>query len=150
MTRIPGVRSEAGMTTIEAVVLAPVILALVLFIVFLGRVTTTQQSVQRAARDAARAASQAITRDEADIAINTVVDESLGTNRRNCTIAPTDLTAIGEDTGAEGDWDLGLIQIRITCTIPTADLGLLGLGTKTFTAVATEPVDTWRSRKVNT
>ena len=138
------------MTTIEAVVLAPVILVLVLFIVFLGRVTTTQQTVQRAARDAARAASQAITRDEADFAINTVVDESLGTNRRNCTIAPTDLTAIGEDTGAEGDWDLGLIQVRITCTIPTADLGLLGLGTKTFTAVATEPVDTWRSRKVNT
>ena len=138
------------MTTIEAVVLAPVILVLVLFIAFLGRITTTQQAVQRAARDGARAASQAIARDDAAVAINAVVDESLGTNRQHCTIAPTDLTAIGEDTGAEGDWDLGLIQVRITCTIPTADLGLLGLGTKTFTAVATEPVDTWRSRKVNT
>ena len=138
------------MTTIEAVVLAPAILVLVLFIAFLGRITTTQQAVQRAARDGARAASQAITRDDAALAINAVVDDSLGTNRQHCTIAPTDLTAIGEDTGAEGDWDLGLIQVRITCTIPTADLGLLGLGAKTFTAVATEPVDTWRSRKVNT
>jgi competence protein ComGC len=150
MNRNVARRTEAGMTTIEAIVLAPVILVLVLFIVFLGRVTTTQQSVQRAARAAARAASQSITRDDAALAINSVVDDSLGTHRQHCSIAPTDLTAIGEDTGAEGDWDLGLIQVRITCIIPTTDLGLLGLGTKTFTAVATEPVDTWRSRKVNT
>ena len=140
---------EAGLTTIEAAVLAPVIMALLLFVVFLGRVTTTQQVVQRTARDAARAASQAITRDEAAEAIDTVLEESLGDTRRHCTLAPTDLTAIGEDTGEAGDWDLGRIQIRLTCSIPTSDLGLLGIGTKTFTAVATEPVDTWRSRRIN-
>jgi hypothetical protein len=150
MTGLAKRHNENGMTTIEAAVLAPVIVALLLFIVFLGRVTTTQQTVQRAARDAARAASQGITRDEAAVAMNAVIDESLGTYRSHCTLAPTDLSAIGEDTGAEGDWDLGLIQVRITCTIPTADLGLLGLGTKTFTAIATEPVDTWRSRRLNT
>ncbi len=138
------------MTTVEAAVLAPVIMVLLLFIVFLGRVTTTQQAVQRSARDAARAASLSITRDEAATAIDSVLEDSLGSTRRHCTVAPTDLTAIGEDTGAEGDWDLGLIQVRVTCSIPTSDLGILGLGTKTFTAVATEPVDTWRSRKLNT
>ena len=150
MTRAHAGDSEDGMSTIEAAVLAPVILVLMLCIVFLGRVTTTQQAVQRAARDAARAASQAITRDDAALAIDSVINDSLGANRQHCTIAPTDLSAIGEDTGAPGDWDLGLIQVRLTCTIPTADLGLLGLGTKTFTAIATEPVDTWRSRRVNT
>ena len=108
------------MTTVEAAVLAPVIMVLLLFIVFLGRITTMQQAVQRSARDSARAASQAITRDEAATAIDTVLDDSLGANRRHCTVAPTDLTAIGEDTGAEGDWDLGLIQVRIRCSIPTS------------------------------
>ena len=141
---------EAGMTTIEAAILAPVILVLVLFVVFVGRVATTQQNVQRAARDAARAGSMAITRDDAAIAIEAVLRDTLGVQRDLCQIAPLDLTAIGEDTGAAGDWDLGTVQVRLTCTIPTSDLGLLAVGTKTFTAVATEPVDTWRSRQVNT
>ena len=48
MTRAQHRNNEDGMTTIEAAVLAPVILVLMLFIVFLGRVITTQQAVQRA------------------------------------------------------------------------------------------------------
>ena len=142
---------EAGVTTIEAAVIAPVLMVLLLFIVFLGRVATTQQNVQHAARDAARAGSIALTRDDAAIAIDTTLAASLGPTRNRCQLAPLDLTAIGQDTGQPGDWDLGTIQVRLTCTIPTRDLGLLGItGTKTFTAVATEPVDEWRSRPVNT
>lgn len=138
------------MTTVEAIVLAPVLLVLVLFIVLLGRVATTQQNVQRAARDAARAASLSITRDEATAAVDTVLTNSLGNQRDRCQLAPLDLSAIGTDSGEQGDWDSGLIQVRLSCNIPTGDLGLLALGTKTFTAVATEPVDTWRSRRINT
>lgn len=142
-------RGEDGVTAIEVVILAPVLMAMILFIVFLGRVITTQQNVQRAARDAARAGSLAITRDDAQIAIDSVLNETLGNQRNRCQLATVDLTAIGLDTGAEDDWDSGTIQIRLTCNIPTDDLGLLAIGSKTFTAVATEPVDTWRSRQVN-
>ena len=142
---------EGGVTTIEAAVIAPVLMVLLLFIVFLGRVATTQQNVQRAARDAARAGSIALTRGDAATAIDTSLTASLGATRNRCQLAPLDLTAIGQDTGNPGDWDLGTIQVRLTCNIPTSDLGLLGItGTKTFTAVATEPVDEWRSRPVNT
>ena len=142
---------EGGVTTIEAAVIAPVLMALLLFIVFLGRVATTQQNVQQAARAAARAGSIALTRDDAAIAIDTTLTASLGTTRDRCELAPLNLTAIGQDTGQPGDWDLGTIQVRLTCTIPTSDLGLLGITrSKTFTAVATEPVDEWRSRPVNT
>jgi TadE-like protein len=144
-------KREAGVTTIEAVVIAPLLFALVLFMVFLGRVATTQQVVQRTTRDAARAASIALTRDAASMAVEQTLADGLGPMRQHCQLAPLDLTAIGEDTGAADDWDLGTVQIRLTCTIPTSDLGLLSLGTaKTFVAVATEPVDTWRSRPVNT
>lgn len=145
----PDHRTEDGVTAIEVVILAPVLMAMILFIMYLGRVTTTQQNVQRAARDAARAGSLAITRDDAQTAIDSVLTETLGDQRGRCQLAPLDLTAIGQDTGAEGDWDSGIIQVRLTCNIPTDDLGLLAIGSKTFTAVATEPVDTWRSRQVN-
>lgn len=149
-TRRPRGR-ERGVTTIEAAVIAPVLMVLLLFIVFLGRVATTQQNVQRAARDAARAGSMALTRDDAAVAIDTTLTASLGATRDRCQLVPLDLTAIGQDSGQAGDWDLGTIQVRLTCTIPTSDLGLLGItATKTFTAVATEPVDEWRSRPVNT
>ena len=148
--RIATKHDEAGITTIEAVVVAPLLFALVLFMVFLGRVATTQQVVQRTTRDAARAASIALTRDAATAAVDQTLTYGLGPMRQHCQLAPLDLSAIGEDTGSENDWDLGTVQIRVTCTIPTSDLGLLSLGTaKTFIAVATEPIDTWRSRPVN-
>ena len=142
-------RSEVGVTTVEAVLLAPLLMLLILFVVFLGRIATTRQQVQRAARDAARAATISLTRDDAAAAIETSHTDNLGRLRQHCTLTPVDLSAIGTDTGGE-DWDFGLIQIRLTCAIPTGDLGLLALGNKTFTAVATEPVDIWRSRPVNT
>ena len=143
-------RNEAGMTTAEALVIAPVLFALILFMVFLGRVATTQQLVQRTARDAARSASLALTRDDAAYAVDVTLTEGLGNLRSSCQIAPVDYAAIGQDTGVGEDWDLGTIQVRLTCNVRTDDLGLLAIpATKTFTAVATEPVDTWRSRPVN-
>ena len=149
-TRRHGRSNEAGVTTIEAVILTPVLVALVLFMVFLGRVATTRQTVQRTARDAARAASIALTRDEAAFAVESTLTSGLGPLRERCRLGELDLSAIGQDTGAIGDWDLGTVQVRLTCTVPTSDLALLSLGAdKTFVAVATEPVDTWRSRPVN-
>lgn len=143
-------RHERGMTTVEVAVLAPVIMVLLLFIVYLGRVATTEQKVQSAARDAARAATIALTRDAAALAVEATLTENLGAMRTGCLLTPLDLSAIALDNGDVGDWDLGTIQVRLTCTIPTADLGLLAFpGTKTFTAVATEPVDAWRSRRIN-
>lgn len=149
--RLSHQEAEDGITTAEAVVLAPVLFALVVFMVFLGRVATTQQMVQRTARDAARSASMALTRTEAASALDVSLNEGLGNLRSSCRTAPIDYSAIGGDTGDAEDWDLGTIQVRISCDIRTDDLGLLGIpATKTFTAVATEPVDNWRSRPTNT
>ena len=143
-------RKERGTTVVEFVALAPLLAALLLFVVFCGRVAWTRNTVARSARDAVRAASIAITRDEAATALEATLVENLGSNASRCTHFPVDYGAIGTDTGDAGDWDSGVIELRLTCNIPTSDLGLLGLtGTKTFTAVAIEPVDTWRSRTRN-
>ena len=141
---------EAGTSTLEFVALVPLLAALMLFVVFCGRVTVTRLDVQQAARDAARAASIAITRDDAAIALEASLAENLGGQARHCTHLPVDYSAIATDSGVGDDWDSGVIELRLTCAIPTEDLGLLGIaGTKTFTAKAVEPVDTWRSRTVN-
>ena len=142
--------SETGTSTLELVALVPLLAALMLFVVFCGRVTVTRLDVQQAARDAARAASIAITRDDAAIALEASLTENLGGQARYCTHLPVDYSAIATDSGIGGDWDSGLIELSLTCAIPTEDLGLLGIaGTKTFTAKAIEPFDTWRSRRVN-
>jgi hypothetical protein len=84
------------------------------------------------------------------MAVQQTIIANLGANADRCAHAPLDLSAIGTDTGQPGDWDAGVIEVRLTCQIPTADLGLLGIGgTKTFTALAIEPVDVWRSRRTN-
>lgn len=152
MTRQATRRSgEDGVTTAEALVIAPVLFALILFMVFLGRVATTQQLVQRTARDAARSASLALTRDDAAYAVDATLTEALGHLRPACHLMPVDYSAIGQDNGLANDWDQGTIQVRLTCDIKTDDLGLLAIpATKTFTAIATEPVDNWRSRPINT
>ena len=141
---------ETGTSTIELVALVPLLAMLMLFVVFCGRVTVTRLNVQQATRDATRAASIALTRDDAAAALEASLAENLGARARYCTHLPVDYSAIALDSGAPGDWDSGIVELRVTCAIPTSDLGLLGLaGTKTFTAVAIEPVDTWRSRQVN-
>jgi TadE-like protein len=143
-------KCERGTSTVELVALAPLLAALMLFVVFCGRVAVTRNTVSRTARDAARAASISLTRDEAAIAVERTIADNFGSNAARCTHAPLDLSAIGTDTGEPGDWDAGVIEVRLTCKIPTSDLGLLGIaGTKTFTALAVEPVDVWRSRKTN-
>ena len=143
-------RGEGGVTTIELVALVPLLAVMMLFVVFCGRVAVTHQTVTRASRDAARAASIAISRDDASIALEQTLTANLGANATNCTHLPVDYSAIALDSGGDTDWDAGVIELRLTCTIPTGDLGLLGIGgTKTFTATAIEPVDTWRSRKIN-
>jgi TadE-like protein len=142
--------TESGTSTVELVALAPLLAALMLFVVFCGRVAVTRNTVSRTARDAARAASISLTRDEAAIAVEQTIVDNFGTNATQCTHPPVDFSAIGTDTGEPGDWDAGVIEVRLTCKIPTLDLGLLGIaGTKTFTALAVEPVDVWRSRKTN-
>ena len=135
---------------VELVALVPVLAVLLLFVVFCGRVTITRLEVQRAARDAARAASIALTRDDAASALEATLADNLGPRAPQCRHDPVDFSAIAADDGQPGDWDSGVITLRLICTIPTDDLGLLGINTtKTFTATAVEPVDTWRSRPVN-
>jgi Flp pilus assembly protein TadG len=130
---------ERGSAALEAVLIAPIFVLLFMFAVFGGRIAGAKNHVLGAAQDAARAASlrQDVGTAPADAA--RTADASLHKAGLSC--ASQDVNV---DTGELRPG--GLVVVRVTCTARLSDLTLLGVpGSRTFSATATEPVDTYRS-----
>ena len=134
-----GARTDAGSVTVELVVLAPVVLAVLLFTVGLGRIENAQGKVDGAARDAARAASLA-------------GDPSTATADARSTaaadIAGTDIDCANLTVTVDTSRFIagGTVSVRVACTADLADLAISGLpGRKTLTASSVAPIETFRS-----
>ena len=123
---------------LELAILAPVLLVLLLFLMACGRYFQTASLLENAARDGARAATQARTLEGAEGAVDDAVDRSLGQEQvaKTCTE-----TADGSiDPGAGGFTAGSSITVVVTCTINYRDLGLLGIDkdvqiSRSFTSV---------------
>ena len=135
---IPGT-GDRGSVTVELVVLAPVVLALLLFTVGLGRLEDAQGKVDGAARDAARAASLAAdpATASADARRSAAADiAGTGLDCRNLTVSV--------DTGRFSPG--GVVVVHVGCTADLADLALSGLpGRKTLTANSAAPIEPYRA-----
>jgi len=124
-------------TATELVILVPIFMMLFLLVVFCGRVINAKGVVEGAARDAARAASIARSAGDASAAASGA--------------ASTDLAGMGSvkcafSSAAVSGWAPGgEVQVNVSCTIPLADLSMLGIpGSKTITATQRAPVDRFR------
>ena len=138
MTGGGGVRGDRGSATLELVALAPVLLALVLLTVGAGRLAAAGSTVQGAARDAARAASQQRTPGAAEVAArDTAVANLAGTG---CT-DPV-VTVAFPPAGAS----VAVARVQVACTVALVELGLPGLGDRRLTRTVSAPVDTYRGR----
>ena len=131
--------TDSGSLTVELVVLAPVVLALLLFTVGLGRITDGEGQLEGAARDAARAASL-----DSDPAAAATDARSAAT----ADITATDLVCLElnvvVDTRAFTAG--GVVVVHVSCTTDLSDLALSGLpGRKTLTATSTAPIESFRS-----
>jgi hypothetical protein len=126
---------ERGISTIEVVVLAPLIILFVLILVAFGQLVDGRGAVDGAARDAARAGSiqrsqsvamsQAVAAAEADLG-DTCTSGSLQVHQTSAGFAP--------DT---------IYTVEVSCTI--RGLGSLGLDIhKTLTSKASSPLDPYR------
>jgi Flp pilus assembly protein TadG len=130
---------ERGGAAVETVLLTPVLIVLLLFVVFVGRISTARQGVDAAARDAARVASihddpEAARRAAEDVASASLAAQSLSCSQRALTVDTSDLRPGGA------------VHVQLTCSVALADLSQLGIpGTKTVTAEATAVVDRYRS-----
>lgn len=130
--------TERGSATLELVLVTPVLLLMLLFVVFLGRLGEARNDVDRAARDAARAASIARSAGEADLAGRDAARSTLAAGGVSC--RRLDVAVDTSQFSAGGE-----VSTTVTCTVDLADVAALKVpGSETLTASFTEPVDAYR------
>ena len=130
--------AERGTVAVELVLLAPLLLALLLFIVGLGRLAEARAHVTGAARDAARAASQQRTPAAARAAAQQTATADLAGAGLSCAhlTVQTDTTEFTPG---------GMVRVAVGCTADLRDLVGVGLPTsKTFQSTAAAPLETYK------
>lgn len=129
---------ERGTAVTEAVVLTPLVVLLMAFVAFCGRLASTAVDVESAASDAARAASIATSAGQAVVSGEAVATAVLAERDVSCAEL-----SVAVDPGALRNGDD--VFVIVTCTVSLADLSGLGLpGNKTVRASAVEVVDKYR------
>ena len=129
---------ERGSIAVEVAVIAPALLFLMLLVVFAGKVAEADGNVERAASDAARAAS--LRQDPADATADaqTTAAANLAAAGVHC---HTLTTIVDTDDFRPG----GIVTVTVRCEASMVDVTLLGVpGRLTFTATAVEVVDRFR------
>ena len=131
-------RSERGSVSVEVAAIAPAFVFLMLLVVFAGKVSEADGNVERAAAEGARAASLRQHPGNAATDARSTVEANLATAGVSCST----LEAIVDTSDFEPG---GTVTVTVECTASMADVTLLGVpGTRTFTATATEVIDTYR------
>jgi Flp pilus assembly protein TadG len=133
------VSDERGNAALELTLVTPILLALLLFVAAGGRLVNSQNQVEGAARDAARAASL---RDDPATAAqdaHTAAVSTLAAHHVTCRSPTVDVDTSDLHPG-------GAVRVVVHCTVALADLALLRLpGERTITARATEVIDQYRA-----
>ncbi|XIG72684.1 hypothetical protein C1N81_03475 (plasmid) [Streptomyces sp. SGAir0957] len=135
---------DRGALSLEAMILFPVLIMVLLLVIAFGRIQSSGNAVDTAARNAARAAS--LERDAG--AARTAGTEDARAGLRNqglsCTTMSVDISTAG--FGAP----LGTpatTTATVRCTVRLSDIGLPGLpGSKTLTSSFTSSIDSYRQR----
>jgi len=127
-------RDDRGaVTALELALVAPVFLAVLVFVVLCGRMGRAAQAVRSVAASAARAASVERSHAAAVDAASAVIRPDDG----DLTCAPPDVSFAG-----------GIVEtvsVRVRCQASLAGLSLLPIGgTRTFESTATEVIDAYR------
>ncbi len=137
-------RDDRGAVTLEFVVVAPALLALLGLLVMAGRVAIASNSVESAADEAARTASISRTASGARAAAEDGARRSLAEQGLQCSSVQ-----VGVDTAGFAV-PVGLpaqVHATVTCVVQLSDLALPGFpGSRTVTATAVSPLDTYRER----
>ena len=134
----PCVGRDGGSITVEMVLLAPLVFAFFCFVIGLGRLDEAHGQLVGAARDAARAASDARSPGDAVTAATTAARadlDSAGLTCRNISVHVDTATFIPG----------GIVSVTVSCTTDLSDVTVSGLpGTKTLVASASAPLDRYR------
>jgi Flp pilus assembly protein TadG len=134
---------DAGSVTVEAAVLAPALVLVLLLMIAAGRISLTGSAVDQAATTAARAASLARTPADAQQAAGNTARASLAEQHLTC----SQLNITADTAGfARPPGQPRQVTVEVRCAMPLADIGLPGLpGTITHAARFASPLDPYRS-----
>jgi len=129
---------DRGSIAVETAVIAPALVALLLLVVFAGRVSHADAAVRRATSEAARAASLEYFPEAAEESAVATAEANLSTASVVC----------GELTVTVDTSDLrpgGQVAVTVRCVADMADIALLGVpGERAFEATSVEVVDRFR------
>jgi len=137
---------EAGMggESLELVILAPLILALFMVIVAVGRYELGSGKIDQAAGAAARAASQQVSAVQAEPAATAAAQSSLASAGVTCQNIAVSVDTAGFTVAAGSTADV-TVTVTVTCTVSWSDLTIPGWpGDKDIQASAASPLDTRR------
>jgi Flp pilus assembly protein TadG len=132
----------AGGESLELVIIAPLILALFMVIVAVGRYELGSGKIDQAAGAAARAASQEASVAYAEPAALTAAQSALSSAGITCQdiAVAVDSTGFSAAAGSTAD-----VTVTVSCTVSWSDLTIPGWpGTKDIRATAASPLDTRR------
>src|SRR5262245_24988888 len=132
--------TERGSAALELVLVAPILFAFILLVVVLGRIQTTGAKVTGAARDAARAASQADTANEARAVAAATAPLALAGDSISCSTGV--LVTTDTDNWRPG----GSVSVTVACTTRVSGVGFVLLpGSHTMRSTVTVPLESLRS-----
>ena len=139
MTRLRSLGSdERGEAATTVILMMPIMLMLLWFAVFTGRMVNTQQEVLSAARDGSRAASVQGTAGNASAVATAAVEESL----RGAGLACQNLAVSVNTTAFEAG---GRVEVTVSCEVNINDVTSVWTpGTKVFEESSVAFVDTFR------
>lgn len=129
---------ERGSIAVEVAIITPAFIFLMLLVVFAGKVAEANGNVERAASEAARAASLRQHPGDATADAQVAAEQNLMQAGVPCIALDTTVDTTDFRAG-------GTVTVTVTCKASMADVTLLGVpGTRTFTARVVEVVDTYR------
>ena len=132
-------RSERGSVAVEVAVVAPALVALLLLVVYAGRVSQAEADVRRAAAEAARSASLRQVPADAVAA----AEETAAANVATSGVACARLETLVDTTDFVPG---GTVAVTVSCDASLADVTLLGVpGERRFEARSVEVIDRYRS-----
>jgi Flp pilus assembly protein TadG len=135
---------DDGALSLEAMILFPLLIMVLLLIVAFGRIQASGNAVDTAARNAARAASLERDAQAARTAGTEDARAGLSDQGLSCTAVSVDITT-GGFSAALGTPATTTATVR--CTVRLSDIGLPGLpGSKTLTSSFTSSIDSFRQR----
>ena len=134
------IRDERGSGEVIAIiVMAPVVLAFAVLVLFLGRQVDSRGSVRSAAEAGAQAAARQRDSVSADSAARRAIGDMLAASPSTCAGGPTVTVDLAQFQPG------GIVTVTVTCSIDRSDLGGLAPPARSFVGVGSAVVDTYRA-----